>query len=195
MSESVSWKSDFLKLYFLWMYIRLFITSHPIKFWSFCHCHHMWFLKKIFYCCSSTAVSIFTPPCPPTPPIPTSYSRNYSIWLCPSVLYTCSLMALTLLSSSSMVTALQLSSQHHYSYMWSSYVVQVAKLDKCNISMLWTTNHVGYLLEQYLFSEYYSWSVQLIIVVFPFLNCILLFGSKWKKINISQYNFCICFSI
>ena len=54
------------------------------------------FISLFFYCCSSTIVSIFTSPCPPTLPIPTSHPRAYPLWLCPCVLYTCSLMTLPL---------------------------------------------------------------------------------------------------
>ena len=51
-----------------------------------------------FYCCSSTVVSIFTSSWPPAPPIPTSHPRTYRLWLCPCVLYICSLMVLSLCS-------------------------------------------------------------------------------------------------
>ena len=40
-----------------------------------------------FYCCSSTFVSIFTPP------IPVSHPQTHPLWLSPCVLHTCSLMA------------------------------------------------------------------------------------------------------
>ena len=53
----------------------------------------------IFYSCWSTVVSIFTTPCTPATPIPTSYLPTYPLWLCLFILYTCSLMALPLLSS------------------------------------------------------------------------------------------------
>ena len=51
-----------------------------------------------FYCCSSTVVSVFSPHLPPTPPIPTSYSRSYPFWLCPCVLYIYFLRRLPLFS-------------------------------------------------------------------------------------------------
>ena len=35
---------------------------------------------------------MFTPPLPPPPPAPTSHPPSYRLWLCPPVLYTCSLM-------------------------------------------------------------------------------------------------------
>ena len=50
------------------------------------------------YCYSTTVVSIFTPPHPPVPSVPASHPRPYPLWLYPCVLYTCSLMALPLLS-------------------------------------------------------------------------------------------------
>ena len=51
------------------------------------------FFFLFFYCCSSTVVSIFPPPLSPT--------LNPSLlWLCPWVLYTCSLMTLPFLSPS-----------------------------------------------------------------------------------------------
>ena len=52
-----------------------------------------------FYCCSSPVVSIFPSPLSPAPPISASHPRTYPFWLCPCVLYTCSLMALPLFSS------------------------------------------------------------------------------------------------
>ena len=52
-----------------------------------------------FYYCSSTVVSIFTPALLPASPIPTSDPQTYCLWLCPCVLYTCSLMDLPLFSS------------------------------------------------------------------------------------------------
>ena len=52
----------------------------------------------LFYCCSSTVVSIFNPPHPPAPPIPTSHPWTHPLCLCPCVLYTCSLMDLPLFS-------------------------------------------------------------------------------------------------
>ena len=54
-----------------------------------------------FYCCSSTVVSIFYPHhLPPVaPPIPASHPQTYALWFCPCVLYTCSLVALPLYST------------------------------------------------------------------------------------------------
>ena len=54
--------------------------------------------QLVFYCFSSTVVSIFTPPHTPASPILASHPQTYPCWLCPCVLYTCSLMALPLLS-------------------------------------------------------------------------------------------------
>ena len=51
-----------------------------------------------FYCCSSTVVSIFTPPQSPTPSISASHPWTYLLWLCPCVLYTCSLVDFPLFS-------------------------------------------------------------------------------------------------
>ena len=49
---------------------------------------------NIFNCCSSTVVSIFTPPQPPPHPTPPP-TLDYPLWLCPCVLYTCFLMTLS----------------------------------------------------------------------------------------------------
>ena len=49
-----------------------------------------------FYYCSSTGFSISSHHSPPTPPIPTFYPGTYPLWLCPCVLYTHSLTALSL---------------------------------------------------------------------------------------------------
>ena len=79
----------------------------------YCQIHRIVIIKEysyrvyksshFFYCCSSTIVSIFTPPRPPpAPPIPASHPWTYPLWLCPCVLYTCSLMTLPLLSLSSL---------------------------------------------------------------------------------------------
>ena len=49
----------------------------------------------IFYCCSSTLVSVSSPSTSlPTPPIPTSHLQSSPHCLCPWVLYKCSLMIL-----------------------------------------------------------------------------------------------------
>ena len=50
--------------------------------------------NNVFYCCPSIVVSIFPPPRAPALPIPASYAQTYPLWLCPWVLYTCSLMTL-----------------------------------------------------------------------------------------------------
>ena len=50
--------------------------------------------NSLFYCCSSTVVSIFSLPLSPTPPT----LNPYPFWICPWVLYTCSLRILPLLS-------------------------------------------------------------------------------------------------
>ena len=63
------------------------------------HIFKLFFLLLFFYYCSSTVVSIFTPPLLPASPIPTSDPQTYCLWLCPCVLYTCSLMDLPLFSS------------------------------------------------------------------------------------------------
>ena len=55
-------------------------------------------ILKCCYCCSSTVVSILPPPCPTTPAILTFHPRTYTLWFCPCVLYTSSLMALPLIS-------------------------------------------------------------------------------------------------
>ena len=54
------------------------------------------FVVFFLNCCSSTVVSILTPPQPPTPPITASHSQTYPLWLCPCVFYTCFLMDLPL---------------------------------------------------------------------------------------------------
>ena len=48
--------------------------------------------KKFFYCCSSTVVSIFPPPLSPAPLTPISHPDSFSLWLCPWVPYTCSVL-------------------------------------------------------------------------------------------------------
>ena len=47
------------------------------------------FYYSFYFYCSSTVVSILTPPQPPA-----SHLQTYPLWLCPCVLYTCSLMDL-----------------------------------------------------------------------------------------------------
>ena len=42
----------------------------------------------LFYCFSSTVVSILPPPIPSIPAIPTSHPRSYPLWFCPCVLHT-----------------------------------------------------------------------------------------------------------
>ena len=43
---------------------------------------------NFFYCCSSTVVSIFIPPRPPTPPIPASYPQTpLALSMCPLYMY------------------------------------------------------------------------------------------------------------
>ncbi|KAF6104112.1 hypothetical protein HJG60_011159 [Phyllostomus discolor] len=59
---------------------------------------------KIFYCCSSTVVSIFTLPCPPPHPSPSLTLEPTSLGLCPCVLCTRSLMAILLLSLSTLLS-------------------------------------------------------------------------------------------
>ena len=49
-------------------------------------------------CCSSIVVSIFPPPFPTSPSIPTFHLQSYPLWLCPCDLYTCSLKTLLLFS-------------------------------------------------------------------------------------------------
>ena len=53
-------------------------------------------LFYIFYCCSSAVVSITTPPHHPPHPSPPLTLEPTRLWLCPCVLYTCSLMAFPL---------------------------------------------------------------------------------------------------
>ena len=59
------------------------------------------FFFFFFYCCSSTVVSISPHLIPSTPLLPASHSQYYPIWLCPCVLYTCSLTSLHLFSPTS----------------------------------------------------------------------------------------------
>ena len=56
-----------------------------------------YFLCNNCFNCSSTVVSIFLPPLPPTAPTHTSTLNPSPLWLCPRVLYTCSLTNLPLL--------------------------------------------------------------------------------------------------
>ena len=53
---------------------------------------------SFFYYCSRTVVSIFLPPFSSTRPTATTHPQPYPLWLCPWVLYTCSLMTLPLFS-------------------------------------------------------------------------------------------------
>ena len=48
------------------------------------------FFSFLFYCCSSIVVSIFSPPLPIAPAIPTSHPQSYLLWFCPCVRYRCS---------------------------------------------------------------------------------------------------------
>ena len=49
----------------------------------------------MFHCCSCIVASIFLRALSPAPPTPTSHLQSYPpLWLCPWVLYTCSLMTL-----------------------------------------------------------------------------------------------------
>ena len=69
-------------------YFTKFISKmYPIKI-----------LFYFFYCCSSTVVSIFLPPLPPPHPLQLPTLNPSRLWLCPWVLYTCSLTTLPLLS-------------------------------------------------------------------------------------------------
>ena len=52
---------------------------------------------KLFYCCSITVVSIFMTPLFPPASTQTPTLNPTPIWLCPWILYTCSLMSLSLL--------------------------------------------------------------------------------------------------
>ena len=76
---------------FITMTISLGISFLSVKSNLFL-CMHVFIY---FYCCSSTVVSIFLPSVPHPPP-PTLYPTP--LWLCPWVLYTCSLTTLLLLS-------------------------------------------------------------------------------------------------
>ena len=77
-------------MFILGLYIYVCIYTHThVYIYAYIYTH---------YCCSNTVVSIFIPPQPPTPPIPASQPQTYPLWLCPCVLYTCSLMDLPLFS-------------------------------------------------------------------------------------------------
>ena len=54
------------------------------------------FLFIYFYCCSSTVISIFPSPLPTAHTSPHPTLDPSPLWLCPCVLYTCSLMTLPL---------------------------------------------------------------------------------------------------
>ena len=59
-----------------------------------------------FNCCSSTVVSIFSPPLSPSSPTPPPTLNPIPLWLCPCVLYTCSLTILGLFSPLSSLPSL-----------------------------------------------------------------------------------------
>ena len=69
------------------------LMLHIANITVFFHC-----LFYHFYCCLYTVVSIFPSPLSPTPPIPPPALLPSPLWLCPWVLYTCSLTTLSLLS-------------------------------------------------------------------------------------------------
>ena len=54
------------------------------------HLSLMLFIKNIFYCCSSTVVSIFSPPLSPPQPSPLPILDPTPLWFCPCDLYKCS---------------------------------------------------------------------------------------------------------
>ena len=81
------------------IYSQVFIPRYFIllkNFWWTCLSFFVFFLN-FFYCCSSTVVSIplLHSPCPTHPLLPTLI---LPLWLCPCVLYTCSLTTLSLFS-------------------------------------------------------------------------------------------------
>ena len=98
----LSWFMLFLLLC-LW-FSGILTSTLFYHFWISIAKYYVWFhlffpenvYLTFFYCCSITVVSIFTPTQPPTPPLPTSHSQSYPLWLCPCVLYTYSLMDLLL---------------------------------------------------------------------------------------------------
>ena len=59
--------------------------------------YEMYFFH-IFYCCSSTVVSIFPPPFPPPHPSPPPTLNPFPLWLCPCVLYSSSWKSFSSLS-------------------------------------------------------------------------------------------------
>ena len=87
------------------IYFQNYFLQQGLKQRSFCFWYDPVFtgenylFQKYYYLfisyCSSTVVSIFTPPRPTLPCLPPS---KLPLWLCPCVLFTCSLMALPLFS-------------------------------------------------------------------------------------------------
>ena len=85
------------------------------------------YLFLFFNCCSSTVVSIFPPQLSPNPPTPT---LNISfLWLCPWVLYMCSMMSLSLLQE--LYQCIRMESQGTDSIYIRNDIVNQAKKLNC----------------------------------------------------------------
>ena len=79
-------KTQYCKMLVLPNLIHRF-SSISVKFQCYLWISINWL---IFYCFSSTVIPTFPLQFPPAPSLPTSHPWSYPLWLCPSVLYSCS---------------------------------------------------------------------------------------------------------
>ena len=79
-----------------------------------------YFISILFYC-SSIVVSMFLPPLPPSPPIPTSHPQTHPLELFPCVPYTCSLMVLPLFPPLSLSPSLLVTVNLLFQCLWFSF--------------------------------------------------------------------------
>ena len=86
----ISLRASYAEHPFIYLWALCMSSLEKCLFKSLAH-----FFIFIFYCCSSTVVSIFAHHSPPPPqPYPPPTLDPTHLWLCPCVLYTCSLTTL-----------------------------------------------------------------------------------------------------